>query len=105
MLKRLLFSLITVSPLAGTGLARAADLGDWYAHLLFEPTPLQLQQERRGRVQIYDGLRDVEVNRALDEQFERIESMMFTGVVVTDSEGRPLHDAETGEVVVENDGC
>lgn len=100
---RLLIPLIAGSLLAGTGLAAATDLHDWYAHLLFEPMPLQLQQEQR--VQIYTGLSDVEVNRALDEQFERIDSMMFTGVVVTDSAGRPLQDPETGEPLVENDGC
>ena len=105
MLKRLMIPMLVGSLPLFTGLANAGDLHDWYTHRLFEPTLLQLQQEHRGRVQIYDGLSDAEVNRALDEQFERIESMMFTGVVVTDSEGRPLHDAETGEVVVENDGC
>jgi hypothetical protein len=102
-LKRLLIPLVACLLQAGT--ACAGDLHDWYTHLLFEPTPLQLQQEHRGRIQIYDGLSDVEVNQALDEQFGRIESMMFTGVVVTDSTGRPLQDPETGEPVVENDGC
>lgn len=84
---------------------QAGDLHELYVSMLFEPTPLQLQQERAGRVHIYDGLLDTEVNRALDEQFERIESIMFTGVVVTDSEGKPVADPDTGEVLVEDDGC
>jgi len=105
MLKRLqIFLLAMILPVT-QGLAQADGLHEWYASLLFEPTPQQLQQEQRGRVRIYDGLSDVEVNRALDEQFDRIEAMMFTGVVVTDPEGRPLLDPETGEKVVENDGC
>ena len=102
---RLLISLPVLALPLATGLAKADDLHEWYASLLFEPTPSELQQEQQGRVRIYDGLSDVEVNRALDEQFDRVEAMMFTGVVVTDSEGRPLRDPETGEKVIENDGC
>jgi hypothetical protein len=116
MIKRLftgvmLFTLMALPPLVllllqlTTTTVQAGDLHEWYTSLLFEPTPQQLQQEQRGRVRIYDGLTDVEVNRALDEQFDRVEAMMFTGVVVTDAEGRPLLDTESGEKVVENDGC
>lgn len=88
-----------------TTTVRAGDLHDWYVSMLFNPTPLQLQQERAGRIHIYDGLKDAAVNRALDEQFERIESIMFTSVVVTDGEGNPLTDPDGGAVLVEDDGC
>ena len=82
-----------------------AELSDWYRQQLFDPGETQLAMEARGRVTIYDGLRDTDVQRALDEQFDRIDSMMFTGTVVTDEDGEPLRDEETGEVLVENDGC
>jgi len=91
-------------PLSTTSV-QAGDLHAWYVSMLFEPTPLQLQQERAGRIHIYDGLQDTEVDRALDEQFERIESLMFTRVVVTDAAGNPVTDPDTGEVLVEDDGC
>jgi len=87
-----------------TGNARA-ELLDWYKQQLFEPSPQQLAMEQRGRIMIYDGLRDKDVQLALEEQFDRVESMMFTGTVVTDVQGEPLVDDETGEVLVENDGC
>jgi hypothetical protein len=107
----IMFTLMALPPVVllllqlSTTMVQAGDLHEWYASLLFEPAPQQLQQERDGRIQIYDGLSDVEVNRTLEEQFERIESMMFTGVVVTDGAGKPRTDPVSGKVVVEDDGC
>ena len=45
---------------------------------------------------IYDGLDEEVVERALDEQFDRIEHMMFT---------RIHHAGPDGTVSVEDDGC
>jgi hypothetical protein len=84
---------------------RADQLEDWYLNRLFAPTDAQLQQESMGKVVIYAGLRDVDVLRAMDQQFDRIEHMMFTGTIVTDNTGAALTDPNTGEVTVENDGC
>ena len=61
--------------------------------------------QQRGRVMIYDGLKDTEVDNAMDKQFERIDSMMFVRTVVTDKQGEPLRNEATDEVVAENDGC
>jgi hypothetical protein len=77
----------------------------WQLSLLFNPGDHQYEMERSGRVFIYDGLRDTVIEQALDEQYDRIEGMMFVNTVVTDDDGVPLTDPETGEVLVENDGC
>jgi len=45
---------------------------------------------------IYDELDEEDVERALDEQFDRIEHMMFT---------RIRHTEPDGAVSVEDDGC
>ena len=74
-----------------------AEQFDWYR--------TQLAMEENGRVMIYNGLRDIEVQRVLDEQFDRIESMMFTGTVVTDKKCELVRNEETGEILVENNGC
>jgi hypothetical protein len=65
----------------------------------------QLNLEQRGRIMIYDGLTDKQIAMALDTQFDRIESMMFVRTIVTNDEGDAMRDNETGQVIVEDDGC
>ena len=77
----------------------------WQLSVLFNPVDHQYEMERRGRVVIYDGLHDTVIEQALDEQYDRIEGMMFINTVVTDDNGVPLTDPVTGELLVENDGC
>ena len=78
----------------------AADANDSFQYnALFNPTTDQLKVEARGRVMIYDGLDNKVVERALDEQFDRIENMMFIRTRQTSS----YDDDE--EDVVEDDGC
>jgi hypothetical protein len=80
-------------------LARAADANDDFQYnLLFNPTTAQLKIEERGRVMIYDGLANAVVERALDEQFDRIEHMMF----VRTPQSAPDDD---DQYTVEDDGC
>jgi hypothetical protein len=79
--------------------------GDWQEKMLFNPPDSQLKLEQRGRIMIYDGLTDKQVAMAMDAQFDRIESMMFVRTIVTNDEGNAVHDNETGQVIVEDDGC
>jgi hypothetical protein len=69
---------------------------DYYQKILFEPSEAILEAENRGRVTIYDGLRYDTVMRAMDEQFNRIDNMMFVGTII---------EQEDGELDVEEDGC
>jgi hypothetical protein len=72
---------------------------------LLEPTGAEIAQEQKGRIYIYEGLRDIDVERAMDSEFDRIDHMMFIRVRKTDAEGKVARDPETGEVEVEDDGC
>jgi hypothetical protein len=89
--------------LAAVANAGAADT--WQERLLFDPPQSQLDAEARGRIMIYDGLTATQITQAMDEQFERIGSMMFVRTIQTDARGEPLRDAGTGAVVVDDDGC
>ncbi len=95
----------TVILFASTLQAAYADVNSWQMARLFEPTPAQVKHEQTQRVMIYYGMKDTDVNRAMDEQFDRIETMMFTGTIVTDDTGQPLRDPKTGDIVTEDDGC
>ena len=85
--------------------APADPLTDWQQRRLFHPNEVQLHNERQGRIFIYDGLSDKLAQRAVDEQFHRVEHMMFTNTIVTDQTGEPVRDEETGDIVQEEDGC
>lgn len=77
----------------------------WQVNRLFQPTESQKKKEQKdGQIMIYDGLRDTTVAKALDSNFDRIQNMMFTRVVVTQLSGQPELD-EFGNAVVEDDGC
>ena len=66
---------------------------------MFNPTSAQLRVEERGRVMIYDGLDNALVEHALDDQFDRIEHMMFIRTRQSSS------DDEDDDDSVEDDGC
>jgi hypothetical protein len=80
-------------------------LHDWRMQRLMDPSPRDLEKERKGSVYIYDGLTEREVDAALETQFYRIQNMMFVGTVKTDSRGKPLQDAESGKYIQESDSC
>ena len=68
----------------------------FYNKLLFTPGDSMLRAESRGRIMIYDGMDNETVERAMDEQFNRIDNMMFT---------RIHHVQDNGEEYVDDDGC
>lgn len=81
----------------GVSLFSPAQAIDEYQYkVLFSPSADILSAESSGRIMIYDGLRYATVMRAMDEQYDRIENMMFVGTVV---------EQEDGELAVEEDGC
>ncbi|MGA7181419.1 MAG: hypothetical protein WBX11_17790 [Thiobacillaceae bacterium] len=82
-----------------------ADLHAWEVRRLTHPTPLELRDEQSGKVYIYDDLTDREVDQALDNNFQRIESMMFVGTVKTDEQGDPVINSATGQPMQESGGC
>lgn len=83
----------------------AMAMEEWQYNRLFNPSPVDRKAELRGDVVIYDGLTDVTVNQAIDQNFDRMQNMMFTRTVVTDENGNPKIDPATGNKVVEDDGC
>jgi hypothetical protein len=71
---------------------------DYQQRLLMNPTSSQLAAEERGRVHIYDSLEMNTINKALDQQFDRIENMMFIRIHHLPSTG-------AGAVIIEDDAC
>ena len=63
---------------------------------LFTPSEFTLKAEAKGRIMIYDGMTSKTIDKAMNEQFDRIDNMMFVRIV---------HEQEDGEYYVEEDGC
>lgn len=61
----------------------------WERKRLHEPSPALQERERAGQVTIFDGVTVTEVDTAVDEQFDRIGSMMLVGTK------RPADDGAT----------
>jgi hypothetical protein len=91
--------------IGASGAAFAGDVSEIELRRLFAPAPAELAAETEGRIYIYDGVRDTDVERALEEEFERVDSMMFIRTKVTDDSGDVREDPETGIELVADDGC
>ena len=98
--------LVYTATCAGAALATGSGAGgDYQMNALFQPSEHQLKRESRGFVYIYDGLTDRTVNKAMDENPDRIESMMFVNTKITDVNGNLARHPKTGEILREDDGC
>lgn len=86
----LLTALLTVT------VESALALDSYQQKVMFHPTESILVAEARGRIMIYDGVKSESVDKAMDEQFDRIETMMFVNT---------LYKQEDGGYEVENDDC
>ncbi|KAA6187799.1 hypothetical protein F2Q65_00720 [Thiohalocapsa marina] len=83
----------------------ADELRDIQLRRLLEPTQAELAQEDKGRIYIYEALTHQDIDRAMDEEFERIDAMMFIRVPKTDASGKVKKDPHSGKVITEDDGC
>mgnify|MGYP001828891103 CR=1 FL=1 len=90
------FSAITINTLLVLANMPAQAVDNYQYNALFSPSDYTLEAEAKGRVMIYDGLASKTVDRAMNEQFNRIDNMMFV---------RIIHEQDNGEYYVEDDGC
>ncbi len=103
-----LLALMHCTPLSADGpptTAPQTNTERWQLRRLHHPTPAELDRESHGSVFIYENFTDRSVDHAMDTHFERIQSMMFIGTIVTGESGEELIDPVTGEAVTEEDGC
>ena len=102
-------AIIFLALLVATGPAMASNVDEiyrqWQLDRLHTPTAGQLAHEHAGRVSIYDGLTDREVEQVMETQFDRLANMMFVRTIVTDVDGSALRDERAGALVTEDDDC
>lgn len=84
--------------------AWAANVREIELRRLFQPTPAELQAEKAGRIYIYEGLRESDVDRAMTEEFDRLDSMMFVRMQRVAPKSDPAPQEQTS-YYTQNDGC
>ena len=72
----ILFAGIVANLVFQDSLAAEGD-DSWELKQLHDPSPSLRERELAGRITIYDGVLITEIDKAMDQQFDRIESMMF----------------------------
>ncbi len=77
---------------ATTAVFAESDHGGWQWQRLMHPQQHQLQREANGAVYIYTGLHERQVETAMEQEFERVDNMMFVGVRVETPEGETVQD-------------
>lgn len=102
---RPLFFTTAAALCCSTSAVAAEDVRDIQLRRLLEPTQSELAQESEGRIYIYEALTNQDIRRAMHEEFDRVESMMFIRVPKTDDSGKVMKDKDTGEMLIEDDGC
>ena len=97
-------------------LCNLATLTNVYAETLFAglhgvqykrlttPSNQQTKKESEGKVYLYIGMKDKEVEKVLDSDFDRIENFLFMSVIVTGKTGSPSRNKQ-GQIVLESDDC
>lgn len=96
---------LALTLISAASTAQAADLREIQMRRLLEPTPAEIEAEKDGRVYIYESLTSADIEKAMSEEFNRVDSMMFIRVPKTDDAGAPKTDESTGEILYEDDGC
>jgi hypothetical protein len=89
-------AIVLASILGSARAAETASTTDWQLALLFNPSEQQLKVEDKGRVVIYDGLKSSDVEKAMEQEFDRIEHMMFIRTKVPSG---------TADYIEDDDGC
>ena len=80
----------------------------WQLQMLLAPTPQQIAlEQQKSRVFIYSRVKEPDLDRAMDEQFGRVEHMMFINTLVPEPESKaeamqPAGKTTWGE---QDDGC
>lgn len=90
-----LSSLLILILLSFTQAVMAVEGLSYQMRVLTQPSQMQLQRELQGKVFIYDHLTSQQVDTALDNEFNRIENMMFVSTLYTRTNGdieQPLDD-------------
>lgn len=87
---------ILLASLLALSTTSAIAANSFYHKTLFEPSDSTLKAESRGRIMIYDSMDSETVDRAMDEQFDRIDNMMFV---------RTRYTQASGDYYIDDDGC